>query len=331
MKLKSVWYCTSCGSKFIKWAGQCSGCQAWNTLQEEVEAASKPAKDFGITRAPQKPIRLSEVSERPIARHKTHMAEFDRLVGGGIVPGSLTLLGGEPGIGKSTLSLQLAHTFTKQGATVLYISGEESLEQTSMRAKRLDINGDLLYLLAETEVSAIIRHVEVIKPVVLIVDSIQIVYKAELPAAPGSVSQVREAATTFMQLAKTLDIATILIGHVTKSGEIAGPKVLEHLVDTVLYFEGDRQHGYRFLRANKNRFGPTEEVALFQMGAAGLSEVANPSLVFLEERLKEVSGSAINPTIEGTRAILVEVQALVASSSFPTSTRKSTGIDQNRL
>ncbi|HXF28689.1 MAG TPA: ATPase domain-containing protein, partial [Chlamydiales bacterium] len=185
MKLKSVWYCTSCGSKFIKWAGQCSGCQAWNTLQEEVEAASKPAKDFGITRAPQKPIRLSEVSERPIARHKTHMAEFDRLVGGGIVPGSLTLLGGEPGIGKSTLSLQLAHTFTKQGATVLYISGEESLEQTSMRAKRLDINGDLLYLLAETEVSAIIRHVEVIKPVVLIVDSIQIVYKAELPAAPG--------------------------------------------------------------------------------------------------------------------------------------------------
>jgi DNA repair protein RadA/Sms len=261
----------------------------------------------------------------------THMGEVDRLLGGGIVSGSLTLIGGDPGIGKSTLLLQIAQALASQGHKVLYISGEESEEQTSLRARRLGVSADTLFLCSETLLSQIKLHVDQLKPQILMIDSIQVIYKSELSSAPGSVVQVREVAAELMHLAKKLRVATFLIGHVTKSGEIAGPRILEHLVDTVLEFEGDRQHGYRFLRANKNRFGPTDDIALFQMGAMGLAEVANPSLVFLEERLKEISGSAIIPTVEGTRAILVEVQALVAASSFPTSTRRSSGIDQNRL
>lgn len=259
------------------------------------------------------------------------MKEFDRLLGGGIVSGSLTLIGGDPGIGKSTLLLQISHSLAKQGLNVLYVCGEESVEQTVLRAQRLGIKSDKLYLLNETLFSAIKMHVEQLKPDILIVDSIQILYKSEIPSAPGSVSQVRELATEFMHLSKGMGISTFLIGHVTKSGEIAGPRVLEHIVDTVLDFEGDRHHGYRILRAVKNRFGPTDDIALFQMDTRGLSEVENPSVVFLQERIKENAGSVIIPTIEGSRAFLVEVQALVAPSAFATSSRKSTGIDANRL
>ena len=259
------------------------------------------------------------------------MAEFDRLLGGGIVSGSLTLIGGDPGIGKSTLMLQLAENLAAQGLTVLYVCGEESVEQTSLRANRLGVSSESLFLLSETLFSNVKIQIEHLKPHVMFVDSIQILYKGELPSAPGSVSQVRELAMEFMHLAKGLGIATFLIGHVTKSGEIAGPRVLEHIVDTVLDFEGDRQHGYRMLRSIKNRFGPTDDIALFQMGSKGLSEVNNPSVIFLEERLKELPGSVIVPTTEGTRALLIEIQALVAASAFSTSTRKSTGLDQNRL
>ena len=232
---------------------------------------------------------------------------------------------------KSTLMLQLAQRLAEQGLTVLYVCGEESVEQTSIRAKRLGVGDDRLYLLSDTLFSNIKAQIDKLKPDAMIIDSIQIIYKSELPSSPGSVSQVRELATEFMHLAKGHGIATFLIGHVTKSGEIAGPRVLEHIVDTVLDFEGDRQHGYRLLRSVKNRFGPTDDIALFQMGKEGLSEVSNPSVIFLEERMKEIPGSIIIPTIEGTRALLIELQALVATSAFSTSTRKSTGLDSNRL
>jgi DNA repair protein RadA/Sms len=332
MKTKSVWYCSSCGHKQIRWSGQCPGCNEWNTLLEEVETVSKPiAREFGITKEPSKPVRLGEVNTKPVVRIKSSFNEFNRLLGGGIVPGSLTLIGGDPGIGKSTLSLQVASSLASQGLIVLYVSGEESLEQTSLRAQRLNIQSDHLFLFNEIEVSEIIKQVEVLKPHVLIIDSIQIVYKQELSSAPGSVSQVREAAATFMQLAKAKNIATFLIGHVTKSGEIAGPRVLEHLVDTVLYFEGDKEQNYRLLRAIKNRFGPTDEIAMFQMHKTGLHEIANPSQMFLEERSHSAVGSVVIPTIEGTRPILIEVQSLVTDTYYPAPSRRSTGLDLSRL
>lgn len=276
-------------------------------------------------------MRVKEITINEFRRISTKMPEFDRLLGGGIVSGSLSLIGGDPGIGKSTLMLQLAQNLAEQGLTVLYVCGEESVEQTSLRASRLKVGDDRLYLLSETHFSNIKAQIDHLKPDAMIVDSIQIVYKSEIPSASGSVSQVRELAMEFMHIAKGVGVATFLIGHVTKSGEIAGPRVLEHIVDTVLDFEGDRQHGYRLLRSVKNRFGPTDDIALFQMGQQGLSEVSNPSIIFLEERMKEVSGSVIIPTVEGSRALLIEVQALVAASAFSTSTRKSTGLDQNRL
>ncbi|MBY0530068.1 MAG: DNA repair protein RadA [Rhabdochlamydiaceae bacterium] len=330
-KQKVVWSCLECGHRQAKWTGSCTICQKWNTFSEDVEIEDK-LKRFDATGKPSaKPMRIKEVTANEFRRISTRMTEFDRLLGGGIVSGSLTLIGGDPGIGKSTLMLQLAQNLAQQGLIVLYICGEESVEQTSLRANRLKIGDDRLYLLSETLFSNIKLQIDQIKPDILIVDSIQIVYKSELPSSPGSVSQVRELATEFMHLAKGLGIATFLIGHVTKSGEIAGPRVLEHLVDTVLDFEGDRQHGYRLLRSTKNRFGPTDEIALFQMVSHGLAEVSNPSMLFLEERMREIAGSVILPTVEGTRALLIEVQALVAASSFSTSTRKSTGLDSNRL
>jgi DNA repair protein RadA/Sms len=248
-----------------------------------------------------------------------------------LVPGSLTLVGGDPGIGKSTLMLQLSYALAKQGLIVLYICGEESVDQTSLRANRLGIQTDNLFLLCETNFSSIKSQIDQLNPNVLIVDSIQIVYKSEITSAPGSVTQVRETTTEFMHLAKGRGISTFLIGHVTKSGEIAGPRVLEHLVDTVLYFEGDKQHHYRMIRVVKNRFGPTDEIAVFQMKQSGLVEVPNPSEIFLEERRKESVGSVIIPTLEGSRPILIEVQALVTQTVFSTPSRRCTGLDQNRL
>lgn len=330
-KERILWSCVECGHKQPKWTGSCSVCQKWNSFSQEIEIADKSVRFDTSQRKSAQPLRVKEVNATECRRIPTKMAEVDRLLGGGIVPGSLTLIGGDPGIGKSTLMLQLAENLASQGLTVLYICGEESVEQTSMRAKRLGVVSDHLFLLSETLFSNIKLQIEQVKPMVLIVDSIQIVYKSELPSSPGSVSQVRELAMEFMHIAKGMGIATFVIGHVTKSGEIAGPRVLEHIVDTVLDFEGDRQHGFRLLRSTKNRFGPTDDIVLFQMGGQGLSEVSNPSVIFLEERMKHLPGSAIIPTIEGTRALLIEIQALVAASSFSTSTRKSTGLDQNRL
>jgi DNA repair protein RadA/Sms len=278
-----------------------------------------------------KPMRLKEVPIGETPRVKTGIQEFDRLMGGGIVPGSLSLVGGDPGIGKSTLMLQTAQALAAQGLTVLYVCGEESLEQTSLRGQRLGVSSDNLLLLNETSMTHIKAHVDTVKPDVLIVDSIQIVYKDEVTSAPGSVSQVRECATELMHLAKGQRISTFLVGHVTKSGEIAGPRVLEHLVDTVLYFEGDKQHNYRMLRVVKNRFGSTDEIAVFQMRSAGLEEVGNPSQVFLDERSKELIGSAVIPTLEGSRTLLVEVQALVTDTVFSTPSRRCSGLDMNRL
>lgn len=330
VKQKSVWYCSECGNKQVKWAGQCPACTKWNTLTEEVEITG-PQKFVAQPMVNSKPVRLKEVSVQDIPRMLTGISEFDRMVGGGIVPGSLTLVGGEPGVGKSTLLLQLCNQLAMQGLTILYICGEESIDQTSMRARRLGIDTDNLLLLSETNFTYIKSQIDQINPDILIVDSIQIVYKAELTSAPGSVSQVRETTTEFMHIAKGRNIATILIGHVTKSGEIAGPRVLEHLVDTVLYFEGDKQHHYRMIRVVKNRFGATDEIAVFQMHSGGLREVPNPSEIFLEERQKGVIGSVIIPTIEGSRPILIEAQALVTDTVFSTPSRKSTGLDQNRM
>lgn len=329
-KEKSVWGCKECGNTTAKWMGSCPACKQWNTLVETRISTEAPRfESHKISKSKAMPI--SEITTKQFDRIPSGFGEFDRMIGGGIVQGSLTLLGGEPGIGKSTLLLQLSDSLARQGLTVLYVCGEESVEQTSLRARRLGIGGGSLYLLSETSYSHIKAQIDEVKPDILIIDSVQIVYKAELSSAPGSVVQVREIAMEAMHLAKSSGITTFLVGHVTKSGEIAGPKVLEHIVDTVLDFEGDKQQGYRLLRSSKNRFGPTDEIVIFQMGEAGLSELANPSALFLEERQREMTGSVIIPTLEGSRAILIEAQALVAASSFATSSRKSAGLDQNRL
>lgn len=330
-KVKTLWSCTECGHTQSKWTGNCTMCKNWNTFVEELELPAATARFSAPNEKVAKPLRIREVEKVKFQRMQTQLSEFDRLMGGGIVHGSLTLVGGDPGIGKSTLMMQISDKLASQGLTVLYICGEESVEQTSLRAERLGINSEELYLLSETNFNQIKLHIEQLKPDILIIDSIQILYKPELPSAPGSVTQVREIATEFMHIAKGMNISTFLIGHVTKSGEIAGPRVLEHLVDTVLDFEGDRQHGYRMLRGIKNRFGPTDDIAIFQMHELGLREVSNPSLIFLEERPIKSAGSAIIPTIEGSRAFLVEIQALVAPSAFSNSSRKSTGLNPNRL
>lgn len=329
-KVKTIWSCSECGHAQTKWTGNCGMCKEWNTFVEEIDAP-EPGVRFSILEKQARPMRIKEVKQVDFKRVETGIIEFDRLMGGGIVLGSLTLVGGDPGIGKSTLMMQIADKIASQGLKVLYVCGEESVEQTSLRAGRLGIQSDDLFLLSETNFDHIKLHIEQLKPNILIVDSIQIIYKPQIPSAPGSVTQVREIATEFMHIAKGMNISTFLIGHVTKTGEIAGPKVLEHLVDTVLDFDGDRQHGYRMLRGIKNRFGPTDDIAIFQMHETGLREVVNPSLIFLEERPKKSAGSAIIPTIEGSRPFLVEIQALVAPSAFSNSSRKSTGLNPNRL
>lgn len=330
VKQKSFWFCAECGHKQAKWAGQCPQCSQWNTLHEEIEV-SGGRRFEAQPQAASRPVRLKEISHSETPRVATRLQEFDRLIGGGIVPGTLALIGGDPGIGKSTLMLQLSAALAKQGLLVLYVCGEESVEQTSLRARRLGVETDNLLLLSETNFGVIKSHIDQLNPDILVVDSIQIVYKSEIASAPGSVSQVRETATEFMHVAKGRNITTFLIGHVTKSGEIAGPRVLEHLVDTVLYFEGDKQHHYRMIRVVKNRFGPTDEIAVFQMQSSGLTEVPNPSQIFLQERMKQSVGSIIIPTLEGTRPILIEAQALVTDTVFPTPSRRCAGMDVNRL
>jgi len=331
VKTKTVWYCASCGHKQLRWTGQCPGCSEWNTLQEEQEISQKLTPYSLTPKKPQKPLRLKEITPNAEPRMSTGISELDRTLGGGLVVGSFTLIGGEPGIGKSTISLQLAHHMAQKKHVVLYVCGEESLEQTSLRCARLSVFAEHILFLNETDLSVIIQHIDALCPHVVIIDSIQIVYKPELSSSPGSVSQVREAASTLMQVAKSKNIATILIGHVTKSGDIAGPKVLEHLVDTVLYFEGDKHLNLRSLRIFKNRFGPTDEMAVFQMKQEGLVEIKNPSEMFLEERMRGQIGSCIIPTMEGTRSILIEIQALVTDTFYSTASRRSTGVDSNRL
>ena len=330
-RTKTVWMCNECGSTSAKWSGACNACRAWNTLVEMADHSKQEARYTSKSASKTKPRRVLEVEAGEGERIQSGIYEFDRLMGKGLVKGSLTLIGGDPGIGKSTMLIQLSQQLAHQGLQVLYVCGEESAEQTSMRARRVGATSDNLLLFAETEFSEIRTQVDGLKPDVLIIDSVQIVYKGEIPSAPGSVTQVKEVALECMHLAKGRGIITFLIGHVTKSGEIAGPRVLEHLVDTALYFEGDQQHGYRLLRSIKNRFGPTDDVAMFQMGEKGLSEVPNPSAVFLEHRTRDAPGTVVLPTIEGSRAILIEVQALVAPSSYSTSSRRCTGLDQNRL
>lgn len=330
-KERTIWVCSKCGHHQCKWSGCCQICKEWNTLEEEKEQVTPASCRMVRGRGKVSPVLIREVDFVHFHRLSTGYPEFDRLTGGGVVTGSLNLLGGEPGIGKSTLLLQLADRWAQKGQTVLYVCGEESVQQTSMRAKRLNISNDHIYLLNETLFSSVYDHVLKLRPHVLIMDSIQIMYKEEIASAPGSVSQVREIAVESMHLAKREGITTFLIGHVTKTGDLAGPRVLEHIVDTVFEFEGSRQYGYRLLRSIKNRFGPTDDIALFHMGEQGLKEIAHPSLTFLEERMKGGHGSVIIPTIEGTRPLLVEVQALVAPSSFATSSRRCTGMDTKRL
>lgn len=328
---KSLWECTSCGHSQPRWTGSCSMCNSWNSFVEQIVYNEKGKKYLSKSGTAAKPVKLSDIDVEAFPRINTNISELDRLFGGGVVAGSLVLIAGEPGIGKSTLLLQLSQAFALSGKKVLYISGEESLQQTSLRAKRLKISADNLFLLSETQFSAIKAQIDNILPDVIIVDSVQIIYKEDILSSPGSVAQVREIATEFMHISKGQGITTFLIGHVTKSGEIAGPRVLEHIVDTVLEFEGDRQHGYRLLRSIKNRFGSTDDIAIFQMKEMGLSQVENPSAVFLQQRMKDIAGSIVVPTIEGVKSILVEIQALVTHSVFPTPSRKSTGLDQNRL
>ena len=291
-KNKTKWACKECGQIHVRWVGSCTACHKWNTLEEEVlcEVVERFVID-GQERT--KPLRVSEVQAMPCRRLVTEMKELDKLLGGGITVGSLHLLAGDPGIGKSTLLLQISEALAKQGHLVLYVTGEESVEQTALRARRLGIHSEHLYIFSETNFLVIKAEIERLRPAVLIIDSIQILYKTEIASAPGSVSQVKELAMEFMHLSKRLGIATFLIGHVTKTGEIAGPRVLEHIVDVVLDFEGDRHVGYRILRGVKNRFGPTDDIVLFQMGSHGLMEVDNQSQFFLQERKKEATGSVV--------------------------------------
>lgn len=330
-KTKISWSCQECGHQQSKWTGSCGACAKWNTLIEELVLEEKKPRFEAKRKESAKAVRIKDVGEAEFRRLTTKLGEIDRIFGNGVVAGSLVLIAGEPGVGKSTLLLQMANAFASQGLQVLYVCGEESAEQTSLRARRLNIDHPNIYLLSETNFSAVKNQIDQINPDVAIVDSVQILYKPELPSSPGSVVQVREIATEFMHIAKGQGITSFLVGHVTKGGEIAGPRVLEHLVDTVLEFEGDRQHGFRLLRAIKNRFGATDEIAIFQMKEHGLCEVANPSQALLQDRVREISGAAIVPGLEGARAFLLEIQALVTATAFPTPSRKSTGLDQNRL
>lgn len=332
-RLQTRFVCQQCGSSQPKWVGRCPDCGEWNTLVETVVEAGPVAtgRAVAVSAWQSQPRPLREVSADRVQRISLGIQELDRVLGGGLVPGSLVLIGGDPGIGKSTLLLQASAAVAAGGGPVFYVSGEESAQQIKLRADRLGLASDGLYVLSETNVHAIAGHIEQHQPRLVVVDSIQTMYLDELDSAAGSVSQVRESAARLMQVAKGQNIPIFLIGHVTKAGAIAGPRVLEHIVDTVLYLEGDRFHAYRLLRCVKNRFGATNEVGVFEMQDSGLSEVANPSQMFLAERLLNASGSAIAVTMEGTRPLLVEIQALSSTTSFGYPRRTANGFDLNRL
>lgn len=332
-KTQTYYVCQNCGKKSLRYMGKCPSCGEWNTMEEVTEqpepsASSRSPAPVGFQSTPQ---RLREVSTEQGARFPVPVAEFSRVLGGGIVPGSIILLGGEPGIGKSTLLLQIAALLAQAVGKVLYVSGEESARQIKMRAERLNLEAEDLFLVTETNLDTIMNHVQTIQPQLLIVDSIQTTYSDEKPSSAGTVSQVRECAARLQMLAKSTEIGVFLVGHVTKEGAIAGPRVLEHIVDTVLYLEGDPFHTYRLLRSVKNRFGATNEVGVFEMRGVGMVEVTNPSEAFLAERMVSASGSSIVVTMEGTRPLLVEVQALASQTAYPNPRRTANGVDFNRL
>lgn len=331
-KNATVFFCQNCGYESSKWMGQCPGCHEWNTFVEETIASGVSGKNMKIhTGERKKPSVLSEISLEEEDRLSTHMKELDRVLGGGLVRGSLTLVGGDPGIGKSTLLLQVCRLLALDGREVLYVSGEESLKQIKLRANRIGEFNEHLKLFCETSLNAIEGSIRNEKPDVVVIDSIQTMYSEAVSSAPGSVSQVREATGVLLQLAKGLNISIFIVGHVTKEGTVAGPRVLEHMVDTVLYFEGDRHASYRILRGVKNRFGSTNEIGVFEMVSDGLKEVENPSEFMLSGKPKEASGSIVVCSMEGTRPMLIEIQALVCHSNFGIPRRQTTGTDFNRV
>lgn len=329
-KNATVFFCQECGYESSKWMGQCPGCRQWNTFVEErVSSVSKSVKT--AMREGSRPAVLSEISLEEEDRITTGLEELNRVLGGGLVAGSLILVGGDPGIGKSTLLLQVCRNLSEDQRDVLYVSGEESLKQIKLRANRIGEFNEHLKLLCETSLSVIEETIRHEKPGIVVIDSIQTMYQEEISSAPGSVSQVREATSVFLQLAKGLNISIFIVGHVTKEGTVAGPRVLEHMVDTVLYFEGDRHASYRILRGVKNRFGSTNEIGVFEMASEGLKEVKNPSEFMLSGKPKEASGSVVVCSMEGTRPILIEIQALVCHSNFGIPRRQTIGTDFNRV
>lgn len=334
MKAKTRFYCTTCGNETAKWAGKCPACGSWNTL-EEVPASMIPrtknrtGSTFQETMQQEIPTKLTELDAGPELRFSTGMSEFDRVLGGGAVRGSLVLVGGAPGIGKSTLLLQMCGRLRPE-EKILYVTGEESKRQLKLRADRLGVQAESLFVLAETDLVKTIHAVESLTPALLIIDSVQTLYNAELTSPPGSITQVKDCTLAIMQLAKRHGLTAFIVGHVNKDGAIAGPKVLEHMVDCVLYFEGDRSHSYRILRAAKNRFGSTNEIGVFEMAAQGLQEVPNPSEAMLSGRPDNASGTCVTCVLEGTRSILAEVQALVTPSGFASGRRNANGVDYNR-
>lgn len=327
---QAVFFCQSCGYESAKWMGQCPGCREWNTFVEEAVPKTVSGA-VGKSRAGGEPVCLASIDLQEEERQTTHMEELDRVLGGGIVPGSLILVGGDPGIGKSTLLLQVCQKLSADGRGLLYISGEESLRQIKLRAARIGSFSDTLRLLCETSLSVIEEVIRREQPQVVMIDSIQTMYREEITSAPGSVSQVRESTNVLLQLAKGLNITIFIVGHVTKEGTVAGPRVLEHMVDTVLYFEGDRHASYRILRSVKNRFGSTNEIGVFEMKEDGLRQVTNPSEYMLSGKPADASGSIVACSMEGTRPILIEIQALVCRSNLAMPRRTAAGTDYNRV
>lgn len=327
---KIQYVCQECGHHSLRWTGQCPACKAWNTMVGE--AVEK--RGVGLTNAERREtivVSVEDISSEAGERQRTGIGEFDRIVGGGIIAGQVVLIGGDPGIGKSTILLQIAGRLAQVGKRVLYVSGEESLAQTKLRAERLHVCAPHVLVAASTNIRSVLDEARKLQPGVLMVDSIQVMYDEELESAPGSVTQVRESAALLVRYAKEEQVAVFIVGHVTKTGAIAGPRVVEHLVDTVLYFEGERHNVYRILRVVKNRFGATDEIGVFEMTGHGLVEVANPSALFLSQRQEQRSGAAVGAALEGTRPMLLEVQALVASTPFGMPVRKAVGVDANRL
>lgn len=332
-KIKTVFVCQSCGYESAKWLGRCPGCSNWNTFVEEKQTESNlsDSQNFRqLTGFSSGTFALNDVSVKSFERVKTGISEFDNMIGGGIVPGSLILLGGAPGIGKSTLMLQVSSALSQNG-TVLYISGEESLSQVKSRAERLKVSKGNIFLASETNLENIIDAINKTEPAFLVIDSIQTTYHPEFTSAPGSVGQIRECSAELLRIAKSKHITVFLLGHVTKDGDLAGPRILEHIVDTVLYFENEKQQVYRILRAYKNRFGPTSEIGIFEMKGDGLSEVENPSLIFIGERSNNVAGNIITSSMEGTRPLLLEIQSLVSRTNFGFPRRMVSGYDLNRI